>query len=163
MISMQLGPKCLFTELGSTQTRISSLEKQCYKLEYEVYNITEKVDAQNKKLTAELHQLNKKFVQVLCTNYSEVQGTLSVVCKENKQLKHNLDALKTEVGELKSQLAAANRTLATRHSKMKGTLGTFMAETKAILTDEITNKMAPLQRDVSQHTCMLNTGLIVTN
>ena len=138
----------LFTELNSTQVSIFYLEKKCSKLEHEFCSIVEKVDARNKKLTAELSQA-KSYIQLLFTNYSEVQDTLSVVCKENKQLKYSLEALKGDVGELRSQLTTANRVSATRDSKLRGTLSTLMVETKMMLTDEVTNKVAPLQRDVS--------------
>ena len=138
----------LFAELESTQARISSLDRKCSELEDNFYSSTAEIDSQNKKLTAELNQ-TKKYLQHLFTKYSEAQDTMSIVCKENKQLKHSLDAVKIEVAELKSQLATANQVSAVRESKMKATLTAFMAETKTMLQDEVTKKTAPLQRDVS--------------
>ena len=146
--NLQSDSEELFTELNSTQGRICSLEKKCSKLQSDLYNMTEKVDAQNKKLITELDQ-TKSYLQYLLSNYSEVQDSLSSVCKENKQLKHSFAALKAEVSELKSQLDTANQLSAARDSKMNRTLHSLMGEIKTTLRDEMANKMAPLQRDIS--------------
>ena len=143
------------TQLGSTQTRLSTLEKKCSILEYEFHNITEEVRRRNKQFTEELEQ-TQNCVQILFSNYTEVQEALTLTCEENERLKYSVDslhstcyALETEVGELKSQLSTTNELLAVKNVETKEALSAFMAETKKMLKDEVTNKMACLQQEVS--------------
>ena len=151
----QLNSQQISTQLESAQTRISSLEKKCSKLENEFYNITEEVKKQKKQFTEELEQ-TQSCLQILFNNYSEVQETLSLTCEENEQLKHSLDSLhsthytlESEVRELKNQLATANYLSAAKNAETKEVLCAFMKETKKMLKDEVTDKIAFLQHEVS--------------
>ena len=151
----QLHSQQTSTQLESTGTRIYSLEKECSKLEYEFHNITEEVRRQNKQFTEELEE-TQNYVQILFNNYTEVQEALALTCEENERLRWSVDslhstcnALETEVGELKSQLSTTNELLAVKNVEMKEALSAFMAETKKMMKDEVTDKMASLQQEVS--------------
>ena len=151
----QLNSQQISAELESTQTRISSLEKKYSKLEYEFHNLTEEVRRQNKQFTKEFEQ-TQNCVEVLFSNYSEQQEVLTLACEENERLKCSVDSLhstcytlETEVGELKNQLSTTNELLAVKNMEMKEALGAFMVETKQMLKDKVTDKMASLQQEVS--------------
>ena len=151
----QLHSQQTSTQLESARTRISSLEKKCSKLEYEFQSITEEVRSRNKQFTEDLEQ-TQNCVQILFNNYAEVQEALTLACEENERLRCNVDslhstcnALETEVGELKSQLSTTNELLAVKNVEMKEALSAFMAETKRMMKDEVTDKMASLQQEMS--------------
>ena len=145
----------LATQLESATTRISLLEKKCSKLENEFCNITEELKRCNEQFTEKFEE-TQNCVEILFSNYSEVQEALSVACDENERLKWSVDslhstcnALKTEVKDLKSQLFTTNKLLAVKNVEQKEALSEFKAETKKILKDEVTEKIALLQQEMS--------------
>lgn len=151
----QLHSQQTSTQLESTQTKLSSLEKKCSKLEYEFHNITEEVRRRDKQFTEELEQ-TQNCVQILFNNNAELQEALTLACEENERLKCSVDslystcnALETEVGELKGQLSTTNELLAVKNVEMKEALSAFMVETKKMMKEKVTDKMASLQQEVS--------------
>ena len=151
----QLNSQQISTQLESTQGRISSLEKKCSKLEYELYSINEEVKKQKRHFTEE-HEKTQNCLQILFNSYGEAQEALSITSEENEQLKYSLAslqskyyALEARVSELKRQLATTDQLSADKNTEMRESLSTFMAETKKMLKDEVTDKIAILQHSVS--------------
>jgi len=152
----QLNSQQTSTQLELTKGRISSLEEKCSNLDQELHDITDEVRTQNEQLTEELDQI-QSYVEHLFTNYTELHEELSLTRKENELLRRDLDSaqskcstLEIKVSELKSQLAKTNHLSAVRNAEVKETLSKFMAETKKMIQDEVTNKITSLESTMSE-------------
>ncbi|XP_065888288.1 TNF receptor-associated factor 5-like [Dysidea avara] len=148
---------------GLLESKVSTLENKCSKLEGDLFSmlhIHEENEAKRSKAVAELGEKNtilESSLSTLSSQYAKLKNNLSATCKENKQLKGTLSvlelkctSLQTQFGKLKSQMTNATQQVTAKENKMKKLYDNCVAKMTAI-EEQITSTIPHANVDKGEY------------